>query len=113
MSDPLTLTVVLRPASGEDLPPGGPTVETLSGAAVDRDAAERVRALFVARGFEVGRLVGIAFSITAAADLARETFGDVPGTGSVPTDRLPPDIRNNVLAIEAEPPLDFGPTSFG
>ena len=112
MSDPSTLTVVLRPASGEDLPAGGLTARTLPGAAPDAAAAERVRALFAARGFDVGQLVGIAFSITASSDVARQTFGSVPEVGSLSLERLPPDIREHVLAVEAEPPLDFGPTSF-
>jgi hypothetical protein len=110
MSDPLTLTVVLRPASGEDLPAAGLTSQTVAGAAPDPAAAERARALFAARGFEVGQLVGIAFSITAPIEVAREVIGEVPDVGSLPLDRLPADIR--LLAIEAEPPLDFGPTSF-
>lgn len=112
MSD-RTLTVVLRPMSGEDLPPGGLTSQTVARFLPDADAAERVRALFAARGFDVGRLVGIAFSITAPQDAVRQLFGSVPDVGSLPLDRLPADVREHVLAIEAEPPLDFGPTSFG
>jgi hypothetical protein len=112
MSDSVTLTVVLRPAGGGDLPPGGATTQNLGDIAPDPQAVERARALFAGRGFELGAFVGNAFSITGSPELAREVFGALPDVGSLPLDRLPAAARGDILAVEAEPPLDFGPGSF-
>ena len=111
MSD-LTLTVVLRPAGGGDLPPGGPTTANLGDTAPDPQAVARVRRFFAGRGFALGAFVGNAFSITGSPELARDVFGDVPDVGALSLHRLPDDVRGDVLAVEAEPPLDFGPVSF-
>ena len=111
MSD-LTLTVVLRPAGGGDLPPGGPTTANLDDTAPDPQAVDRVRGRFAGRGFELGAFVGNAFSITGSPELARDVFGDLPDVGSLPLERLPDAARRDILAVEAEPPLDFGPGSF-
>jgi hypothetical protein len=108
----VTLTVVVRPAHGGDLPPGGVTQQNLAENAPDPQAVERVRALFAGRGFQLGAFVGNAFSITGPPELAAEVFGSVPDAGSLALDRLPADARRDILAVEAEPPLDFGPVSF-
>ena len=108
----LTLLVVLRPASGAPLPAGGLTSATLSAGAPDPQDAARVREHLAGRGFELGPLVGISFSITGTRELARDVFGEVPAAGAVSLERLPEDVRRRVLAIEAEAPPDFGPSSF-
>ena len=108
----LTLLVVLRPASGASLPAGGLTSATLPAGAPEPQDAARVREHLAGRGFDLGPLVGISFSITGTRELAREVFGDVPAVGSVSLERLPADVRRPVLAIEAEAPPDFGPSSF-
>jgi hypothetical protein len=112
MTDPVTLTVVLRPAGGRELPPGGLTAATIGDGAPDPNAAERARAAFEERGFEVGPLVGIAFSITAPREHASDVFGELPDAGSVGLGGLPEGMRSEILAVEAEPPPDFGPRSF-
>jgi hypothetical protein len=108
MSDPVTLTVVLRPGSGAALPAGGLTAGTIAANAPDPEAAARVRSFFADRGFAVGPLVGIAFSITGPA---AEVFGRVPEAGSLPLERLPEDVSEHLVAVEAESPLDFGGAS--
>lgn len=112
MNGSVTLTVVLRPAGGGTLPPGGTTTQNIDATAPDPQAVARVRALFAGRGFALGAFVGNAFSITGPPELAREVFGDVPEVGSLPLDRIPADVRSDILSVEAEPPLDFGPPSF-
>jgi hypothetical protein len=112
MTDHVTLTVVLRPADGGELPPDGVTVETLAQNAPEPQAVAQVQSFFAGRGFEVGPLVGIAFSITGPRQLAVKVFGDLPEVGALPLDRLPDDVREPILSVEAEAPLDFGPPSF-
>lgn len=112
MTDPLTLTVVLRPAGGGDPPPEGATAQNIAGQLPDPQAASRVQEFFADRGFTLGALVGIGFSITGSADLSREVFGTVPEVGELALDGLPAQISEHVVAVEAEPPLDFGPGSF-
>lgn len=114
MPDPVTLTVVLRPGSGAALPPGGLTADNVAAQAPDPAAAARVQRFFSERGFELGALVGNGFSITGPQALAVDVFGDVPEVGTLSLERLPADVREQLVAIEAEPPLDFGgePGSF-
>ena len=107
-----TVLVVLRPSSGAPLPPGGLTSATVHAGAPDPQAAERVRSHLAGRGFDLGPLVGISFSITGTRELIRQVFGDVPDAGALPLDRLPEDVRRLMLAVEAEAPPDFGPNSF-
>ncbi len=112
MSESLTLTVMMRPASGEALPAGGATSETVARYAPDPDAARRVQAWFGRQGFEVAPMVGSAFAVTASAERARAVLSEVPSRGEVPLARLPDELAENVSAVIAEPPLDFGPTSW-
>lgn len=107
-----TLTVLLRPAHGGARPPGGVTAATAAEHAPDPQAAERARGWFAAHGFEAAPLVGAAFAVTAPADLTSATFGEVPDVGELPLDRLPREIAADVEAVVAEPPPDFGPTSW-
>jgi hypothetical protein len=111
MSGPVTLTVVLRPARGGGLDPGGATVDTVDDLAPDPQAAARIRAFFADRGFEVGPIVANAFSVTVAPERA-EPMGLIPSLGRLLFDELPQDLQAHVITIEAEPPLDFGPGSF-
>ena len=108
----LTLLVVLRAASGAQLPPGGVTSGTLAAGVPGPKDTERVRAYLAGRGFDLGPLVGISFSITGTRELAHGLFGDIPKAGPVSLERLPDDVHRRVLAIEIEAPPDFGPRSF-
>lgn len=112
MSAPVTLTVVLKPAHGGDPPPGGVTAATAAQHAPNPDGARRAQQWFADRGFEVGPVVGTAFAITAPATHASAVLGDVPEVGEIEPDRLPPDVAEHVRAVAAEPPPDFGPTSW-
>lgn len=111
MSTPLTLTVVLRPAHGGEPPAEGVTAATAATHAPDPDAARRVQDWFASQGFDVTPVVGIAFAITAPAEHARAALGDVPDVGELDL-RLPAEIAEHVRAVVAEPPPDFGPTSW-
>ena len=113
MSEPVTLTVVMRPAHGGDPPPQGVTSETVAQHAPDRGAASRAQRWFADQGFEVAPLVGTAFAITAPAEQARSAFPDLgERPAELALDKLPADVAEHVHAVVAEPPLDFGPTSW-
>jgi hypothetical protein len=112
VSGPVTLTVLLRPAHGGEPPAEGVTAATAAAHAPDPDAARRVQDWFAAQGFEVAPVVGSAFAITAPAEHVRAVLGDVPDAGELDRDRLPPEVAEHVSAVVAEPPPDFGPTSW-
>jgi hypothetical protein len=112
VSAPATLTVVLRPAHGGDPPAEGVTAATVAEHAPDPDGARRVQAWFANQGFEVSPMVGTACTITAPDDHARAVFGDLPAAGELDRGRLPEEVAAHVRAVVAEPPPDFGPTSW-
>jgi len=112
VSDPVTLTVVLAPAHGGDPPAEGVTAATVAEHAPDAEAAGRVQAWFASQGFEVGPMVGTAFAVTAPAEHAQSVLGALPAEGEVGREGLPADIASHVRAVVAEPPPDFGPTSW-
>jgi hypothetical protein len=121
--------VVMRPASGKPLGRAVITAETLGQFVPSVDAVARVKQAMTDRGFEVGDLVGISFSITAPvrtfetvfrARLRREPRGGIEvvqadGSGSyqLPLQELPQTIAENVESVTFTPPPDFGPSEFG
>ncbi len=64
---------------------------------------ERARDFFAERGFEVGPLVGIAFSIAAPREQMRRQFADFePQPGQereLSLDGLPSEVRKAVRAV--------------
>jgi len=112
MSGSVTLTVVMQPAHGGARPSGGVTSENVARHAPDAEATRQVQAWFAQQGFEVAPMVGAAFAITAPVEHARSVLKDLPSAGEVPLDRLPDDLAGHISAVVAEPPLDFGPTSW-
>jgi hypothetical protein len=112
MTKPVTLTVVLKPAHGGAPPPEGATAQTLARQAPDPDDAERVRQWFSEHGFEVAPVQGGSFAITAPLEHVAATIAEPPATGELSLRNLPPEIALRLTAIAAEPPLDFGPTSW-
>lgn len=80
------------------------------------EPAGRARRFFADRGFEVGPLVGISFSIVAPRQQMErrfEGFERLAGSGEeLPLDSLPPEIRRTVRAVTTEEPPDFGPQAF-
>jgi len=112
MTGRVTLTVLLRPAHGGELPAEGVTSENVTEHAPDPSAARRVQDWFAAQGFEVAPTVGSAFTVTAPAEPVRAAFGEIPASGELDIARLPADVAEHVRAVVAEPPLDFGPTSW-
>lgn len=99
------------------------TSETLARHLPDTAEAEAVRRWFAERGFKLGPLVGIGFSITAPPDVFAATFGaaaDVPLRAAQQGQReglafslgeLPEEDARPVRAVELTPPPDFGPTA--
>jgi hypothetical protein len=97
---PVARLVVLRPAGGGEPGEGEAiTAESIGRHAPDPDVAERARRYFAERGFEVGPLVGISFSITGPPGLMEE----------LDLEALPADVREAVHEVATEPPPDFGP----
>jgi hypothetical protein len=122
--------VVLRPASGQTIRGDVPiTSQNLKDYLPSQENAARVKQFFAGAGFEVGLLVGISFSITAAVELFESTFqtrlrleerGGVTALGpnrtasyELPLQALPHEIANNIEAVTFTPPIDFGPTPTG
>jgi hypothetical protein len=112
LSTPVTLTVVLRPAHGGEPPPEGVTAATAAAPAPHPRGPRRVQEWFADHGFEVAPMVGTSFAIVAPPEHARAVLGDVPEVGELDRDRLPADVAEHVQAVVAEPPPDFGPTSW-
>ena len=119
--------VLLRPASGR--PIGGRdeiTSENIRDYAPPPEAAALARRAFEADGFDVGPMVGVSFSIAAAASTFERVFktpievdagrvGVTRGQGSsleLPLDALPESLRSVIEAVTFERPVDFGPTSY-
>jgi hypothetical protein len=119
--------VLLRPASGERI--GGAsqiTAETLPRYLPAKDSAERARAYFLQRGFDVSALSGISFNITGGVERFEQEFGveiDLTegyprvtldaGTFAyeLPLGRLPVSLRDVIEAVTFEEPAEmFGGT---
>lgn len=112
---PVSALVVLGPAGGVRLAEEPVGAASLAAHLPDPETAERVRDWFVARGFEVGPVVGIAFSIVAPLGRMEEVFGGWEAHergGEVPMRALPPDVAGAIRAVTTQPPPDFGPPSW-
>ncbi len=111
---PVSALVVLAPAGGARPVEEPVSTANLAAHQPDPEAAERVRAWFVARGFEAGPLVGIAFSIVAPRGRMEEVFSGWEAHehgGELPMRALPPDVAGAIRAVTTQPPPDFGPPS--
>lgn len=105
--------VVLRPAGGGDVTTRAITAQNVNESAPDRETAEGARRMFAQAGFQVGPLVGIAFSIEGPRELMTSFFDDFverEGTGAeLSLERLPRDAAAVIQAVVSEAPPDFGP----
>lgn len=77
------------------------------------EGVEHARDFFSERGFEVGPLVGISFSIAGSSERMESQFADFePQSGQereLSLDGLPPQVRKAVRTVTTEAPPAFGP----
>ncbi len=125
----ISAQVILRPASGRTIHDGVKITSTnIAEFAPSPDDVSSVTGELRARGFEIGHVVGISFSLTGTIDAFEKLFrmrirrgkdgayefvagGEVVGhelTGK----HLPEVLRETVHAVAFPLPPDFGPTRF-
>jgi hypothetical protein len=121
--------IILRPASGQTI--DGNVVISASNItefAPSPDAVSSIAAEFRSRGFEIGPLVGISFSVTGTIRAFEGLFGIRIRLGKdhglefvvknkiigheLSGEELPEDFRQFVHAVAFPLPPDFGPTEF-
>ncbi len=121
--DILSVQVILRSASGKSLDGDIPiTSDNLHEFLPAPRAYDDARAYFSRRGFEVGPLVGVSFSITAPArrfdevfgvtlggDETRQTAAMNRGQSALPLDRLSAAVRRLVSRVVFSETVDYGP----
>jgi hypothetical protein len=108
------LQVILRPPAGAGIEREPITAANLGSFLAPADEVVRLQAAFRARGFEVGPLVGVSFSVSGPPGRIRELLGRPPRPGlEVSGDLLPGDLRPWVHALVVPAPPDFGPTGSG
>ena len=104
------------------------TTETVKKFTPSLETVTNATTAFANAGFEVGRMVGISFSITAPLSTFQEVFNihlretedagievinnDGSGCYELPLDELPESIANYVENVTFTLPPDFGPTEF-
>ena len=117
----MSAMVLVRSASGARVTGSSAiTAENVDRYRPAPDDARAARAAFIARGFEAGDLVGIAFAITAPQATFERTFdvtlaarddGGVAIEGraglELPLDALPEDLRQLLAAVTFSPPADL------
>lgn len=125
----ISAQVLLRSESGKAIDADTViTSENISDYAPSPDDVAWASEVLADMGFDVAELVGISFSISAAAStlekifetqLCREEDGGIKAArddGSLayelPLNALPESIANLVVAVTFTPPPDFGPTEF-
>jgi subtilase family serine protease len=115
--------VVLRSANGQPIDGAIITAETIKDFAPEPETVTKAAATFAALGFDVQKMVGISFPITATLATFEEVFkthlcqkedkaNDGVGSYELPLEALPDSVANLVLAVTFMPPPDFGPTQF-
>jgi hypothetical protein len=119
----ITAMVVLAAASGAALPRDGSVTSATVGAhAPDPGAAAAAADRFRAAGFEVGNIVGVAFSVTGEPALFEKVFGyaveindagepffetDAGSTRELPAAGLPDALALGVEAVVFSPAYDL------
>jgi len=120
VADPLSATVLLRPAGGGSVADYA-TADTADRLLPDPDVAEQAQTYFRDAGFDVTAAFGPTFSIVGSRELFERTFGTRLQTaerGGVTTDEgafelpLPAGLGDGVEAVTFTPPPDFGPTEY-
>jgi hypothetical protein len=121
--------VILRPASGQAI--DGRVVISASNVAEfapSPSAVSSVAAEFRSKGFEIGPVVGVSFSVTGTIRAFEEFFGMRIRLGKdhayefvaknktvgheLSGEELPEELRKSVHAVAFPLPPDFGPTEF-
>lgn len=122
MEQPISATVLLRPAGGGSVADVA-RAETAAQLAPNPELAARAQEYFRAAGFDVTASVGPSFSIVGSRELFEGMFkqplegderGIHTGEGSyeLPLDPLPRDLAGAIEAVTFTPPPDFGPTDY-
>jgi len=128
-NDIVSALVILRPASGKPIHGRAIiTAENVAEFSPEQAAADAAAETFRARGFEVGPVVGVSFSITAPVRVFEDFFGfpllsakhtaidflveEKVLAKEISGQKLPRGVRDWVQAVAFSPPPDFGPTEF-
>lgn len=125
----ISAQVILHPASGQKI--DGTvliTAKNVAEFAPSPGAVSAVVAEFRSRGFEIGPLVGISFSVTATVSTFEKFFGmhiqtekdkgyefitaNKTFSHELSGDELPELLRKSVHTVAFTLPPDFGPTEF-
>lgn len=125
----ISAQVVLRAASGRNITPEvSITAENISQYAPSQESVEETSRMFSSLGFEIGKMVGISFSVTAQVRTFVDIFkvrlrqtdrGGIECLGDDDTGRLELPMANlsqklalHLHAVTFMPPPDFGPSDF-
>ena len=124
----ISAQVILRGPGGKRLPESASvTSENIRDYMPDEEKANRARQVFTKKGFRVGNMVGLSFSITAPVKTFEEVFdrelewkrdgivlaeGPNEGGREYADEDLPEEARSLVDEVIFESPPDFGPTDF-
>jgi hypothetical protein len=125
----ISAQVMLRPASGKAIDSKvAITADNLAEFAPSPSTVTSASEIFRARGFEVGPMVGVSFSVTGTLQAFEEFFGMRIRIGKdgayefVVNDKvighelssmeLPKELHNFVAAVAFPLPPDFGPANF-
>jgi len=112
MSDAMmSAQVILRPRGRRSSAGLTITSANVADVAPEPATAARVARYFKEKGFEVGPLAGISFSIAAPAAAFEKLFGKTKAL-SLPLASIDPDVAAEIEEVTFTPPPDFGPTSF-
>ncbi len=104
------------------------TAETLHEYQPDPTSVINAQTRFNALGFQVGLMVGISFSITAAQSVFERVFkvtlhrnkreglevvkNNRLAGYELPLEKLPKELKGLIYAVTFTPPQDFGPENF-
>ncbi len=118
----MSAQVVLAARDGTKEPsPQQLTSARLAEVEPDEAAARRVMSWWRDKGFDVGPLVGISFSVSGPAELFARHLHAASALAAlaegrsdrehleIPTTRLPGPLRRSVAAVTFSAPPDFGP----
>lgn len=125
----ISAQVILRAASGKVIDSKTIiTSENIQNFVPSLELVASATEAFSAVGFDVGKMVGISFSISAPVSTFEQVFetrfrqdkrggvevilGDGSGSYEIPLKSLPEYLTRLVVAITFTPPPDFGPTEF-
>jgi len=108
---PLSAQVILRPHGNASSRGLTITAANVAAYAPDAGTAQRVVRYFAEKGFDVGGVVGISFSISGPPALFEEVFGGRRDRSLV-LDKLDSAVAAAIEEVTFTKPPDFGPASY-